>query len=156
MVQLQCRFGIRHHNRNFLSRDFHRSRTMGLRWPENHKNIENFIGRYGKLSRAVRSRGFKGKNIAVHLGSLAYKTAFTEFKSVGGLGGPLTDRLPYFFFSYAWVATPPFLRKLQASGRPRTSVSYRQIGHFRKQQTRVHGSRRAAYSARGRKLSTCS
>jgi hypothetical protein len=32
--------------------------------------------------------------------------AFTEFKSVEGLGDPLI--ISYFFFSYAWVATPLF------------------------------------------------
>jgi hypothetical protein len=52
--------------------------------------IENFIGRYNKLSRAVKSR-FMGKNIAVHLRSLAHKMTFTELKSDGGFRDPSVD-----------------------------------------------------------------
>jgi hypothetical protein len=34
---------------------------MGLRWPKNPKNVENFIGQHEKLSRAAKRRAFQGK-----------------------------------------------------------------------------------------------
>jgi hypothetical protein len=52
---------------------------------QNTQNFENFIGRYDKLSRAAkREVSRENKNIVVHQGSLAYKTALTECKSVHG------------------------------------------------------------------------
>jgi hypothetical protein len=130
---------------------------MGLRWPENHQNVENFIGRrpYDKLSCAVKKREFKGKQ--KHCGSSGgywpTRRLLQNLNRLGGLGDSLTD-YTYFFFSDAWVASLPrplfyvgLRYNLQASRRHRASGGYRQIGRFRKQRTPC----RAACSAKGQK-----
>jgi hypothetical protein len=118
---------------------FHRSRTMGLRWPEYlqkcrkfHRSVRQTVERRKKK----RIQG-KTKNVAVHLGLLTYKVAFTEFKLVGGS----------FFFPMHGLPCPlSYVR--QASCRHRASVSYRQIGCFRKQRMRVQERRLIAYFQR--------
>jgi hypothetical protein len=65
---------------------------------QKHQHVENFIGRYDKLSRAAMKGEVsrENTNIVVHQGSMAYNMALTEFKSVGVSETRL--RTPVFLF----------------------------------------------------------
>jgi hypothetical protein len=72
---------------------FHRLCTMGLRWPQNPKDDENFIGQLEKLSRAATTRACKGKRkkLLSVWGNCLRRQLLQNSNRFTGLGDPFAD-----------------------------------------------------------------
>jgi hypothetical protein len=71
---------------------------MGLRWPRKPQNVENFIGRYDKLSRAAKGEvSRENKNIVVHQGVIGLQDSFYRIQ-IGSRVSEIRLLTPLFLF----------------------------------------------------------